>query len=78
MTEKSSFFPKNVFGAFGILFFISGGIIPIQNLIIWGPEIVIRYFTSLDITAEKLSLVIIGIGVFMVIYGKKKENHFKA
>ena len=74
MTEKSSFFPKNVFGAFGILFFISGGIIPVQNLIIWGPEFVMRYFTSADITAEKLSLIVIGIGVVMIIYGKKKQN----
>ena len=75
MTEKcSSFFPKNVFGAFGILFFISGAIIPLQNLVIWGPEFVARYFTSSDITAEKLSLVVIGIGFFMIIYGKKKQN----
>ena len=74
MTEKSSFFPKNVFGAFGILFFISGAIIPIQNLIIWGPEFVMRYFTSADITAEKLSLIVIGIGFMMIIYGKKKQT----
>ena len=75
MTEKSSsFFPKNVFGAFSILFFISGLIIPLQNLVIWGPEFVARYFTSSDITAEKLSIVVIGIGVFMIIYGKKKQN----
>jgi len=74
MTENSSFFPKNVFGAFAILFFISGAIIPLQNLVIWGPEFVIRYFTSSDITAEKLSMVVIGIGVLMVIYGKKKQN----
>jgi len=74
MTEKSSFFPKNVFGAFGILFFISGAIIPLQNLIIWGPEFVMVYFTSSNITAEKLSLLVIGIGVSMMIYGKKKQN----
>tara|TARA_B110001454_G_scaffold29077_1_gene28424 strand:- start:205 stop:435 length:231 start_codon:yes stop_codon:yes gene_type:complete len=74
MTEKLSFFPKNVFGAFSILFFISGAIIPLQNLIIWGPEFVIGYFTSSDITAEKLSLVVIGIGVCMMIYGKRKQN----
>ena len=74
MTEKASFFPKNVFGAFSILFFISGGIIPLQNLIIWGPELVVRYFTSSDITAEKLSIMVIGIGVLMMIYGKKKQE----
>jgi hypothetical protein len=74
MTEKPSFFPKNVFGAFGILFFISGAIIPLQNLIIWGPEFVIRYFMSSDITAEKLSLGVIGIGIFMICFGKNKQN----
>jgi len=75
MTEKSSsFFPKNVFGAFSILFFISGAVIPLQNLIIWGPEFVVRYFTSSDITAEKLSIIVIGIGVLMMIYGKIKQN----
>ena len=74
MTKNPSFFPKNVFGVFGILFFISGGIIPIQNLVIWGPEFVIKYFTSSNITAEKLSLAVIGIGIFMIIYGKKKQN----
>ena len=75
MTEKSSsFFPKYVFGAFSVLCFISGAIIPLQNLVIWGPEFVARYFTSSDITAEKLSIVVIGIGVFMIIYGKKKQN----
>jgi hypothetical protein len=74
MAERTSFFPKNVFGAFGILFFISGAIIPLQNLIIWGSEIVIIYFVSSDITAEKLSLAVIGIGIFMIIYGKKKQN----
>ena len=73
MTEKPSFFPKNVFGAFGILFLISGAIIPIQNLIIWGPEFVMRYFTSSNITAEKLSLIVIVIGFIMIIHGKKKQ-----
>ena len=74
MAKSISFFPKNVFGAFSILFFISGAIIPLQNLIIWGPEFVTRYIVSSDITAEKLSIIVIGIGVFFIIYGKKKQN----
>jgi len=74
MTKNTSFFPKNVFGAFSILFFISGAIIPLQNLVIWGPEFVARYFVSSDITAEKLSIVVIAIGIFFIIYGKKKQN----
>jgi len=63
-----------VFGAFSILFFITGAIIPLQNLVIWGPEFVARYFISSDITAEKLSVVVIGIGIFFIIYGKKKQH----
>ena len=74
MDRNTSFFPKNVFGAFSILFLISGLIIPLQNLIIWGPEFVARYFVSPDITAEKLSIVVIGIGILFIIYGKKKQN----
>ena len=74
MSKNRSFFPKNVFGAFSILFLISGIIIPLQNLIIWGPEFVARYFVSSDITAEKLSIAVIGIGVFFIIYGKKKQT----
>ena len=74
MVRNTSFFPKNVFGAFSILFLISGLIIPLQNLIIWGPEFVARYFVSPDITAEKLSIVVIGIGILFIIYGKKKQN----
>jgi len=42
--------------------------------VIWGPEFVARYFTSSNITAEKLSIIVIGIGVLMMIYGKKKQN----
>ena len=74
MSKNRSLFPKNVFGAFSILFLISGIIIPLQNLIIWGPEFVAKYFTSSDITAEKLSIIVIGIGVFFIIYGKKQQN----
>ena len=32
------------------------------------------YFTSSDITAEKLSLVVIGVGFIMIVYGKSKQN----
>ena len=74
MRKNKSLFPKNVFGAFSILFLISGVVIPVQNLIIWGPEFVARYFISSDITAEKLSIVVIGIGVFFINYGKKRQN----
>lgn len=48
--------PKNVFTAFSVLFFLSAVIIPIQNLIVWGPDFVMDFYTSPEITAEKLSI----------------------
>ena len=66
--------PKNVFTAFAVLFFLSAIIIPIQNLIVWGPDFVIDFYTSSEITAEKLSIVVIGLGLFMLFLGYKKKN----
>ena len=48
--------PKNVFTAFAILFFVSAAIIPIQNLVVWGPDFVYDFYTSNEFTAEKLSI----------------------
>ena len=70
-------FHKNVFGAFGILFIISGLIIPIQNIIIWGPEFVGWFLTSSEVTAEKLSIGVIGFGLIMIVYGSRKKNYFE-
>ena len=67
-------FPKNVFGAFGVLFIISGVIIPIQNLIVWGPEFVLWFLSSPEFTAEKLSIGVIGLGFVMIVYGKKHDH----
>ena len=66
--------PKNVFTAFAVLFFISAAIIPIQNLIVWGPDFVIDFYTSSEITAEKFSIGVIGLGLFMLFLGYKKKN----
>ena len=74
MTEKPSFFPKNVFGAFGILFFISGAIIPLQNLIIWGPEFVEDFLLNGEVTNEKVSMGMLAFGIFMVALGFRKHE----
>ena len=70
-------FPKNVFGAFGVLFIISGVIIPIQNMIVWGPEFVRWFLLSPEFTAEKLSIGVIGLGFVMIAYGKKHDQCIK-
>lgn len=66
--------PKNVFSAFAILFFLSAAMIPIQNLIVWGPDFVIGFYISSEITAEKVSIGVIGLGFFMLYLAYKKKN----
>ena len=67
-------FPKNVFSAFAVLFFISAALIPIQNLAVWGPEMVLDFYTSPHITAEKISIGVFGLGIFMIFLAYKKRN----
>ena len=67
-------FPKNVFSAFGIIFLITAVIIPIENLIAYGPEISLHLFLSSELTAEKVSFGVIGLGVFMIFMGYKKRH----
>ena len=49
-------YKPNVLTAFGVLFLISSAIVPIQNLVVWGPDFVFYFLISPDITAEKLSI----------------------
>ncbi len=67
-------FPKNVFSAFAILFFISAALIPIQNLVVWGPDMVLDFYISPEITSEKVSLGVFGLGIFMIFIAHKKRN----
>lgn len=66
--------PKNVFSAFSVLFFISAAMIPIQNLVVWGPDFVIGFYISSEITAEKISIGVIGLGFFMLYLAYKKKD----
>ena len=70
-------FAKNVFSAFGVLFIITAIIIPIQNLIVWGPDFVSDFYTSQEITAEKLSIGVIAFGVFMIFLAHKKADYIQ-
>ena len=68
--------PKNVFTAFAVLFFVSAVIIPIQNLVVWGPDFVFDFYTSNEFTSEKLSIAVIGLGFLMLILAYKKRHEF--
>jgi hypothetical protein len=64
---------RNWFTAMGVLFIVMAGIILIRNLFIWGPEFVADFFTSSEITNEKISVGMIGIGCFLILLGTRKE-----
>ena len=72
MKSKRSFKP-NVLTAFGVLFLISAAIVPIQNLVVWGPEFVYHFYTSSIITAEKISIGVIALGLIFIFVGYKKQ-----
>ncbi len=69
--------PKNVFMAFVVLFFINAAIMPIQNLIVGEPDFVADFYASPEITAEKLSIGVIGLGLFMLFLGYKKKDSIR-
>lgn len=52
---------------------VMAGIILIRDLLIWGPEFVTDFFTSPEITSEKISVGMIGIGCFLIFMGTRKE-----
>ncbi|MFM7796071.1 MAG: hypothetical protein ACKO7N_04840 [Candidatus Nitrosotenuis sp.] len=64
----------NVLTAFGILFLISAAIMPIQDLIVWGPEYVEWFYVSPDITAEKLSIGVLVVGIALILVGYLKAD----
>lgn len=64
----------NVLTAFGVLFLISAVIIPIQNLAVWGPEHVEWFYLSPEITAEKISIGVIILGITFIVIGHIKAD----
>ncbi|AJM92383.1 MULTISPECIES: hypothetical protein [Nitrosopumilus] len=68
-------YKPNVLTAFGVIFLISAAIIPIQNLIIWGPDFVHHFFTSPEITSEKISLGVVILGITLILLGYKRQMY---
>lgn len=64
---------RNWFTAMGVLFIVMAGIFIIRDLFIWGPEFVVDFFTSPEITSEKISSGMIGIGSFLIFLGTRRE-----
>ena len=51
------------------MFILSAAIIPIQNLIVWGPEMVESFYRSSNITAEKISIGVFVVGIIFIYTG---------
>jgi hypothetical protein len=64
---------RNWFTAMGVLFIIMALIIITRNLLIWGPEFVLDFFLSTEITNEKISLGMIVFGCIMIVLGFRKK-----
>lgn len=66
---------RNWFTAMGILFLVIGLISIVRDLLIWGPEFTADFFTSADITSEKICIGIFGISAFLITMGLKGESY---
>jgi len=65
---------KNWFTAMGVLFIIMALIVLTRNLLIWGPEFVLDFFTSAEVTNEKISAGMLVFGILMIFLGFRKTN----
>ncbi|QLH05817.1 hypothetical protein [Nitrosopumilus ureiphilus] len=65
---------RNWFTAIGVLFCVMGGIVLIQQLLIWGPEFVEEFLVNAEFTNEKVSAAMIGFGIFMIVLGFRKNG----
>ena len=65
---------RNWFTAIGVLFCIMGGIVLIQQLLIWGIEFVQDFLFNGEFTNEKVSVAMICFGIFMIALGFRKHE----
>ena len=63
---------RNWFTAMGVLFVVSGAIVLIRQLLIWGPEFVQDFLFNGEITNEKVSTAMLAFGIFMILVGLRK------
>jgi len=65
---------RNWFTAIGVLFCVMGGIVLIQQLLIWGIEFVQDFLVNTEFTNEKVSVAMICFGIFMIALGFRKHE----
>jgi len=65
---------KNWFTAIGVLFCVMGGIVLIQQLLIWGIDFVQDFLFNAEFTNEKVSVAMLCFGIFMIALGFRKHE----
>jgi len=65
---------RNWFTAIGVLFCVMGGIVLIQQLLIWGIEFVQDFLFNAEFTNEKVSVAMVCFGIFMIALGFRKHE----
>ncbi len=65
---------KNWYTAMGALFIIMAAIVLVRQVILWSPDFVLEFLINSEITNEKVSMGMVGFGVFMIIIGFRKGH----
>jgi hypothetical protein len=65
---------RNPTTAFGVLFIIIGAVALVRQLIIWTEDFVLEFLFNSEITSEKVSVITICVGVFIVLLGLRKNE----
>jgi len=65
---------RNWFTAMGVLFSVMAAIVLIRQLLIWGLDFVEEFLLNGEITNEKVSMAMLGFGIFMIAMGFRKHE----
>ena len=65
---------RNWYTAMGVLFIVSGLIVLIRNLLIWGPDFALDFLLNSEITNEKISIGMLVFGGVMIALGFSKKS----
>lgn len=65
---------KNWYTAMGALFIIMATIVLVRQMILWSPDFVLDFLINSEITNEKVSVGMVGFGIFMIIIGFRKGH----
>lgn len=65
---------RNWFTAMGVLFIVTAGIVLVRQLILWSPDFVFEFLINSEFTNEKVSMGMIGFGVFLIAMGFRKGH----